>query len=535
MDPWSASTLFVALLILIPLATVVIGLVQAGPKWDHLASTVLWTYVWNTVILVGTVSILSLLFALPQAWLVSAFQFPGRKFFEWALVMPLAIPTYVAAFVYFQHTEAAIPALVEIRKSFGVDAFIWSEKILRYGLLSILMAGVLSPYLYISARTSFSRQQRATIEAARTLGRGPFSVFFTVALPLARPAIVAGLSLILMEVVNDYGAVHFFGVPTLTEGIFRTWFGLGDRSSALRLAGLVMLAVLFVLLIERGQRGKARFSEFSRDQSPTSRVKLGAGGGIVAMTVCLIPLVIGLIYPLWQLIGWAVMTFDTVIRNTFREQLLHSLLLSLITAAVLTGIAVLLVYTSRLHPVRWIRGIIRFSTMGYAAPGAVIAVGVMVSFGMIDRGVKAGSGWLGLADSPFISGTIFAICFAYLVRFLTVAYQPVRAGMTRVCGNLDEASRTMGHSPAGTLFRINIPMIRGTLLAATMLVFVDILKELPLTMILRPTNFETLSTTAFGYAKEGRIHECSVPSLIIIAAGAIGLFILNRFMRHKEA
>lgn len=520
-DGWSASTVFLGLLIVAPLAAVLIGVGTEGPKWEHVKETVLTSYINNTLILVVTVSLLSILFAVLPAWLVSTCEFPGRRALEWLLVMPLAIPTYVAAFVYFQLPEEAIPLLIEIRLKFGVDAFLWAEIILRYGVLSILLAGVLYPYLYLAVRTSFSLQRKALIEASRMLGKSITGTFFKVALPLARPAMVAGLSLIIMEVVNDYGAVNFFGVPTLTEGIFRTWFGLQDRNSAVRIAALAMGVILLVLVVERTQRGRTRFSETDSSSAPLSRQQLGFLPALVAILVCAVPLGIGLIYPVIILSKWAWMTWEKVLKPEFIEQLSRSLLLSIGAAFFLTAVALLFAYALKLHPTRWMRLSNRVSTIGYATPGAVIAIGVMVTFGWIDN----------LFGQAVVSGTLFTICFAYLVRFLAVAYQPVSAGLTRVSDNLDESSRILGKSSLFTLCQIHMPLVRGTLFGAAMLVFVDILKELPLTMILRPANFNTLSTTAFGLAKEGRIHECAVPSLIIVAAGAIGLAILNRYLR----
>ncbi len=523
LDFWSISSLLTGILLILPLAAVFLGLARSGPKWDHLASTVLGTYVGNTIVLVVTVSLLCLIFALLPAWLVSAFDFPGRKILEWALILPLAIPTYVAAFVYYQVPEAAIPLLIEVRSTFGVDAFLWAEKLLRYGLLSLIMAGVLFPYLFISARASFAQQRSAAIEAARILGRGSIPVFFTVALPLARPAIVAGITLIVMEVINDYGAVNFFGVPTLTEGIFRTWFGLGDRVSALRLAGVAMIAIVAILALERAQRGSSRFAEFSSGAAPLAPRRLGPVSAMGAIVACLIPLAIGFVFPVAQLAVWSAATAKEVITPEFVDQMGRSIGLAFGTAAVLALVALGFSYAVKLHPGPWMETVNRTATIGYAAPGAVVAVGVMVTLGAIDRWTPGSSFLLG--------GSLFAIVFAYAVRFLTVAYEPVRAGMSRVCGNLDEASRVLGHSPTESLLRIDFPLLRGTLLAAAMLVFVDILKELPLTMILRPANFETLATTAFGLAKEGRIHECAVPSLLIVVVGGTGLVLLNRLMR----
>ena len=289
LNGWTLFTLGLTFLILLPLGVVLGGLGQRGEHWSHIAETVLSGYIWNTVILVVLVSILCVLMALPAAWILSAFTFPGRRFFEWAMVLPLAIPTYVNAFVYMHVKESAIPLQIWIRQHHGIDAFLLSETILRYGLLSLLLASVLYPYLYLSVRASFLVQRRGVIEAAQLLGRRPASVFFTVALPLARPAMIAGLSLIIMELINDYGAVNFFGVPTLTEGIFRTWFGLQDRTSSLRIAGIMMLVVLIILLLERAQRGRARFSEHATDTTPLAHRKLGPLAATAALFTCLLP------------------------------------------------------------------------------------------------------------------------------------------------------------------------------------------------------------------------------------------------------
>jgi iron(III) transport system permease protein len=529
-DFWSTSTAVLALLILLPMAAVLMGLGRTGPEWSHIARTVLSTYVVNTLILILTVSVLSLLMALPAAWLVAAFEFPGRRFFEWGLILPLAIPTYVAAFAYYKVPEAAIPLLVWIRGNLGPDVYFQAEMLLRYGLLSLLMAGVLYPYLFISARASFSRQQGSVIEAAQILGRRPGSVFLTVALPLARPAIVAGLSLIVMEVVNDYGAVHFFGVPTLTEGIFRTWFGLGDRASAVRLAGIIMVVIFALLVAEHFQRGRARFAEDSSHARPLARRRLTAGRGALACGVCLIPFCIGVLIPLLQLTHWAAALGSVRLLRSW-QHFGHSLWLSLATAAVLTLVALLFAYAWKLHNVRWLRALSRLATMGYAVPGAVVALGVMICLGWFDERLSGWGGRLGL-PAVFLSGTLLAIGFAYIVRFLAVSFQPLHAGMDRICGSLDEASRVLGKPPLATLWRVNLPLLRGTILAALMLVFVDILKELPLTLILRPANFETLATIAFGMASEGRIQESALPSLMIILLGAAGLILLNRFMRE---
>ncbi len=508
-----------------PLVAALAGLAAEGPAWDHVASTVLGAYIFNTLVLAGAVGALCILLAVPAAWLVATCDFPGRAVFRWALVLPLAVPTYVAAFAFYKVPEAAIPLLLAIREAWGMEWFQAAEAGLRYGLLAASMAGVLYPYLYLAASVSFAQQRRAVLEAAQTLGRPPTDVFFTVALPLARPALVAGLSLVIMEVLNDYGAVHLFGVPTLTEGIFRTWFGLGDRTTALRIAGLVTAAVLIVLLVERLHRGRARFSEEAGASHPLQLRRLRGGTAFGAAVVCGMPLAVGLFYPVLQLAVWAWQTADTAAFMDFYTRTLHSASLALGAASGIAAIASFLVFTARMDGASWLRGAIRFANLGYAIPGAVVAVGVMTLFGQLDNFTHEIA-----ATLPLLSGTLGAIAFAYAVRFLAVAHHPIRAGAERVCGQLDNISRALGHGPAATFLRVDWPLLRRTVLAAAVLVFVDILKELPLTMILRPANFETLATVAFGLAKEGRIQECSIPSLTIVVMSAAALAVCAPFL-----
>lgn len=513
-DGWSGTALLICLIILLPLLALLTGIRQPAPSWPHLTHTVLAGYVWNTLWLILSVAGFSLLMAVPSAWLLTQFDFPGRRVLEWAVVLPLAVPTYVAAFVYRQIPEAAIPLLIRIRSAFGPDIFLLAEGLIRKGTLALFMAAVLSPYLYLSLRAAFSVQKRGVIEAARLLGRGPGSVFFTVALPLARPALTAGLCLIIMEVINDYGAVYFMGVPTLTVGIFRTWTGLGDLSAAVRLAGLILLGVFLILAVEQRQRGRARFSDAASSAPPVYHRPISGVKAWLCTLVCLMPFLIGFLIPLGQLLRWAWMSLQQAAFPFPWARMGHSLGLSLGAALLLTVLAVLLVYAQRLHPVRWLRYPVRAACMGYAIPGAVVAVGVMIFLGRFG-----------------LIGSLYAIGFGYLVRFLAVGVQPVSAGMERVCGSLDEASRVLGCPPGTTLLRINLPLIRGTLFSVTMLVFVDILKELPMTMILRPVDFDTLATLAFGLANESRIQACALPSLMIIFLAAAGLFSLNHFLR----
>ncbi|MEX2577873.1 MAG: iron ABC transporter permease [Verrucomicrobiales bacterium] len=523
-DRWGVGVALLAGVILLPLVAVLLHLGRESVEWEHLARTVLWGYLKNTLILVVAVTAVVLVMAVPPAWLVTNYNFPGRSIFSWALVLPLSIPTYVAAFVFYQGPEAAIPFFVWVRQNIGVDAFIAAELIVRYGLLIVMMAGVLFPYVYLACRAAFSQQSRTVIEAARCLGSSPWRVFFGVALPMARPAIVAGTALVVMEVVNDYGAVHFFGVPTLTEGIFRTWFNMGDQVSALRLAGIVMLAIAVLLVVEQLLRGRARYVEPEASGVPLVRTRLSARRGLLAFAACLVPLTIGFLFPVARLAVWAWLnlTSDAGVSFQAGAALGRGLLLAVATAGSVTLAAALFMYAVRLRQSATRQVLGRAAGLGYATPGAVIAVGVLVVFGTFDR--------FDLPRLPIVSGTLFAIGFAYMVRFFAIPLQFARAGMDRLGKPIEEASRILGRAPMATFLRIDLPLLRGPLIAAGMLLFVDILKELPLTLILRPANFETLATIAFSLASEARLQACAVPSLLIVIAGGIGLIVMNRWI-----
>jgi len=517
-----------AVLILLPVFAVLLRLGEASPEWGHLSRTVLPGYLGNTLVLVVATVALSLLLSVLPAWLVTTCEFPGRRLLSWTLVLPLAIPTYVAAFVYYQIPEAAIPLLVRIRQSAGVDAFLAAELVLRYSLLVLMLAAVLQPYVYLACRAAFARQGRLLIEASRCLGDSPRRAFFGVALPLARPAMVAGSALVAMEVVNDYGAVHFFGVPTLTEGIFRTWFGMGDKVAALRIAGILVLAVTGLLVLEQALRGRARYACPEGGDSPLQRLRLSPAKALAALAVCLVPLALGFLYPVARLGHWAWLHLSSAVERAPWDgaALGRGFALALGTAFGATLLAAIFAYAARLRETRYRRLLLRSAGIGYAMPGAVVALGVLAVLGAFDR--------LSIPFLPMLGGTLFAISFAYTARFFAVPLQLAKAGMDRLGKPLEEASRLLGSPPLETFLRIDLPLLRAPLVAGGMLLFVDILKELPLTLILRPVNFETLATRAYSLASEARLQACAIPALLIVAAGAAGLLIMNRWLQPSS-
>ncbi len=527
-DFWSVAVVLCALLLLAPLIAVFIGVFQPTEEWQHLASTVLPGYLLNTLILVFGVGLVSVLFAVPAAWFVATYDFPTRRFWKWALVMPLAVPTFASAFTYFDVLELSIPLIIKVRDAWGFGASQWVERLIRYGMLILLLSSVLYPYIYLSLRSTFSKQQGVYFEAGRMLGKRPSSIFRRVALPMARPTLIAGLSLVIMEVVNEYGAVNLFGVPTLTEGIFRTWFGLGDRASGLRLAVIVVIIVFPILAFEAWQRKRLRYVEGAQTNVAHRRVRLGWRRAWIVVFFCALPVLIGFVFPVLRLVYWAIVATEGFDFVGFLGQAARSLGLASATALLLSVVAFFLAFSVRVKGDSKVCKLVQASTLGYAIPSVVTAVGVMVLLGSIDHLLSD------VSLSLVLSGSLFAISFAYMVRFMTVAYQPLNASMQGVCTTLHEASRTLGQGNWQSLTRIHWPLLRMNILACATLVFIDIMKELPLTLVLRPSDFETLATFAFGFAKEGYIYDCALPSLLIISLGVWGLLVIERWV-DKEA
>jgi iron(III) transport system permease protein len=533
LTPWSISALVVVTLTTLPLFVIAGGIFKPSTEiWQHLASTVLWVYIGNSALLMVGVGTLALVFGLAPAWLVSAYDFPGRRTFEWSLVLPLAIPTYIIAYTYAGVFEYGSP-MSGLLDTLWPDAETWRVRAMlmsREGAM-VMMALVLYPYVYVIARASFVRQSGAVLETARSLGRGPWNTFFKVALPMARPAVVGGLTLVLMEVLNEYGAVKYFGVPTFTTGIFRAWFPLNDPMSAMRLSGILLLFVFSLIIFERAQRGRARFDDGARGYRPTARRTLGKRGRWLSFSVCFIPLALGFLVPVLQLLGWAAKAGLGSVDTRFVELTLHSFLLALGAAATAVLAALLISYAARLSPTPLLRAASKVAVLGYSIPGAVIAVGVFIPFVWMDRRVD--TFMRASFDYPtglLLSGTLIALVFAYVVRFLAVALNPLESGFKRICGNLDETSRSLGVPPLKTLLKVDLPLLRGTILSAALLVFVDVLKELPLTLILRPFNFDTLATRAFQLATDEQLTQSAMPALLIIAVGLVPVIVLNKLI-----
>jgi iron(III) transport system permease protein len=530
-DAWTLSTVLIALVLALPLITIVgFWFVPAGEVWRHLAATVLDEYIRNSLLLMFGVAIGTAALGVPTAWLCSMCRFPGRTAFEWALLLPLAMPAYIIAYTYTGMLDFAGPLQTSLRAWTGWDyGDYWFPQVRSVGGAAVMLSLVLYPYVYLLARAAFLEQSTCTLEVARSLGATPWAAFRRIALPLARPAIITGLSLAMMETLADYGTVQYFGVGTFTTGIFRTWFGLGSAAAAAQLAAGLLAFVFMLIGLERWSRGQSRFHHTSRRYQPLPHFELRGARGAMAFSACLVPLLLGFMLPAGQLLIWAVRTADRMIDAEFLRLAANSLMLALTAAAMILALALILAYGKRIRGTRQIAFAVNLAGLGYAIPGAVIAIGVVIPFAWLDNTLDA---WMrvtfGVSTGLLLSGTLVALIFAYTVRFLAVSLHTVEAGLSKIHPSMDDAARSLGRTPGQVLREIHMPIMRGTGLTALLLVFVDVMKELPATLIMRPFDFNTLAVRAFELAADERLADSSSAALTIVLAGIIPIIILSR-------
>lgn len=530
-SPLLVAALLIALLTGLPVASVGFNLLLGGTSttWSHLASTVLPEYVANSLTLCAGVGLGVAVVGVTTAWLTAMHDFPGRRFFEWALVLPLAVPAYVMAYVYTDFLQFVGPVQTTLRELFGWEYGDYRFPDIRTLPGAILMfVFVLYPYVYLLARTAFLERAGGVLEAARTLGTGPWRAFFTVSLPLARPAIAAGVALALMETLADYGTVAYFAVNTFTTGIYRAWFSLGDRVASAQLAAILLGFVLLLVALERSTRGRARYhNTSSRHRPPPGR--LHGLAGLAALLACLTPLLLGFLLPAGLLLRMAVGEGDAQFGERFVMLARNSLTLSGITALLAVALAVLLAYSARLSKTFVAQGLNRLVGLGYAVPGTVIAVGVLIPVTRLDNWL-AGQWESAFGTNPglLLTGGIAALIYAYLARFLAVALQTVEASLSKITPSMDDAARSLGLGQGATLRRVHVPILRGSLFTAALLVFVDVMKELPATLVMRPFNFDTLATQAYNLASDERLAEASTSALAIVVVGLLPLIVLSR-------
>lgn len=529
--------LLLCLLLSIPIFTIFASITSpTDGVWQHLYDTVLGDYVTHSLTLMVGVGFLVLLLGIGPAWLVTMTQFPGSRILEWALVLPLAMPAYIIAYTYSGIMDVGGPMQSWIRETFSLRfGEYWFPDIRTLGGAVAMLSLVLYPYVYLLSRAAFIEQSVCVLEVSRTLGASPFRAFSRVALPLARPAIIAGLSLVLMETLADYGTVQYFGVSAFTTGIFRTWFGLGSSTAAAQLSAVLLVFILLLILAEQWSRHKARYHHTSNKYTRLPRIELRGWKRAAAMTYCIFPVLFGFVVPVIQLSMWAVDTWELIDKDGFLTLAMNSLKLATITAVIALALGLGIIYCKRLRPTLTLRGIVRVLGLGYAIPGTVIAVGVMIPFAWFDNTLDA---WMrerfDISTGLLFSGTLVAVVFAYLVRFLPVSLNTLDAGLGKIKPTMDDAGRSMGLKPLQILWRVHMPIMRGSLLTASLLVFVDVLKELPATLILRPFNFNTLAIRTYELANQERLAEASSSALMIVVAGIIPVIILSKTISRSR-
>jgi len=535
---WQPGILLTALIFSIPVLTIASFLLQpSGDVWQHLVDTVLTDYLLNSALLMIGVALGTLSMGVICAWLTSLCQFPGKKLFVWTLLLPLAMPAYIIAYTYTGMFDFAGPVQTQIRDwtGWGYGDYYFPEVRSLGGAIAMLSL-VLYPYVYLLARAAFLEQSVCVIEVSRTLGCSAWSSFYRVALPLARPAIVAGLSLALMETLADYGTVSYFGLGVFTTGIFRTWFGLGDSTAAAKLAAILLLFVFALVVIERWSRHRAQYHHTTNRYRQLPQYRLTGFRAFMAFLGCLLPLLFGFILPAFQLSLWALDTYAIMIDASFIRLTVNTILLGLSTAVLAVLLALFLAYGKRVLANKLVFASVRVVATGYAVPGTIIAVGVIIPLAWFDNTLDAYMrDRFEISTGLLLSGTLFAVMFAYLVRFLAVSIQAVESGLVKIRFSMDEAARSLGYKPMETLFKIHLPLMKGSVLTALLIVIVDVMKELPATLILRPFNFNTLAVRAFELASDERLADSSTAALMIVVVGLLPVILLSKSISSSRA
>ena len=540
--PLSAISLFVALSVAMPVLSVGANLFigGTGDTWGHLVTMVLPEYVVNSLWLCLGVGVLAASMGTVSAWLVAMLDFPGRRVFEWALLLPMAMPAYVLAYTYTDFLQFVGPVQTGLREAFGWrKGDYWFPDIRSLGGAVAMFAFVLYPYVYLLARTAFLERASGMLDAARMLGLGPIEAFVRVSVPLARPAIAAGVALVLMETLADYGTVAYFAVPTFTTGIYRAWFSLGDRAAAAQLAAGLLGFVILLLALEKLSRGRARYHDTSMRRNRERR-RLHGVRAALAFLGCLVPVALGFLLPAMLLIRMALGEAEVEFGARFVVLARNSVGVAAVTAVVAALLAVLIAYGARLAARSRTGGVVaaanRLVGLGYAVPGSVIAVGVLIPVTRLDHWLGALWQQLGGGNPGLIlTGGIAALIYAYLARFLSIALQSVEAGLHKVTPAMDAAAHSLGCGEGETLRRVHLPMLYGSVLTAALLVFVDVMKELPATLVMRPFNFDTLATQTYTLAADERLAEASTAALAIVAVGLLPIFVLARQIARGRA
>ncbi|ELI5720072.1 iron ABC transporter permease [Vibrio fluvialis] len=534
---WKTSSVALATLLVLPILAIFFTAIgQTDDVFAHLLSTVMPTYAFNTVVLTLSVMALALLFGIPSAWLMAMCRLPGEKVLQWALVLPLAIPGYIVGYIFTGWFDYAGPIQVWLREQTGwMAGEYYFPDIRSLAGASIVLALVLYPYVYLMCRAAFMEQNVSLLQSARLLKCSPWESFRRISLPLVRPSISVALSLVAMETVGDFGTVSYFAVNTLTTAVYDTWMNYSNLTAAAKISAVMLVIVLLLLSAERYSRRRQKLYQSQFNSHEDFRYALRGWKKWLALLWCWGLVCVAFIFPLLQLLSYAYTYFEQSWTAEFREYALNSLQVSL--SAALIGVAVALVvnFYSRLKSNRVSVALMRLSSMGYAVPGTVLAIGVMVPVLTLDHAVNDVAKAMQWGRPGLIfSGTMFAIIFALIVRFSAVAIGSIESSLNKISPSLDMAARTMGCQANAMLWRVHLPLVRRGALIAGLLVFIESMKELNAALLLRPFNFETLATYVYNYASDEHLELAALPAVLLVLVGLIPLVVVNRSLEQNH-
>ena len=512
-----------------PLVIVLLSLTgDYSDNWTHLYNFVLGDYITNSILLVLGVGLISLIIGTSSAWIITKYDFFGRRILEWALILPLAIPPYILAYTFTGLFDDYGSANEFIRWIFNLDSsFVFFPNVRNIFGAIIVFAFTLYPYIYLISRAAFLNQSKTLTDAGRILGLGGYRIFINLGLPMIRPAVIAGLMLVIMETLSDFGAVDHFAIQTFTTGIFRTWYGMYDLHTAMQLASLLLLFIIVFLVLERSSRMNAAYSSPVSNANSSSSEKLNGSKSFLCFVGCFIPIFIGFILPIIELSRWAFAYNTGFFNETFFIQAKNTILIALMASIVCTVIAFTINFSVRHTNVIFLKRINPFLSVGYGVPGLILAVGIVQMFTYLDKGIFIGFDFV-------LTGSLFGLLLAYLIKSYALSNSTIESGFERLSNRLDDSARVLKSSGWNLLLRVHFPLMKTSLLTSILLVMSEVVKELPATLILRPFNFDTLAVSTYIYAAEERMFEAASPAIAIVVIGLIPIIILTRMIKDSK-
>ena len=526
---WIIFPIIVFVFFLMPLIAVLSSLFgEYSDNWSHLYNYVLFDYMKNSAVLVFGVSIMALIIGAGSAWLVSNFDFLGKRFFEWALILPLSIPPYILAYTFTGLFDSYGTLNNLIRNIFELEqSYIFFPSIRNIWGAILVFSFTLYPYIYLVTRSAFLNQSRSTLEAGRILGLSRFEISFKLAMPMIRPAIIGGLMLVIMETLSDFGAVEHFSIPTFTTGIFRTWYGMGDLLTAMQLSSFLLILIAIFLFIENKSRRNADFVSDSSTHRPIQIERLNSKYSVLAFVFCSIPLLVGFILPTSELLVWAIYYNPSFFDDRFLDAAINTITLALIAAVLCSMIALLINFSVRINKNKILKILSSFLSIGYALPGLILAVGIVQTTTFIDSNLLN-------KTSLALTGSVFGLVLAYIIKSYALSNNTISSGMEKISMGIDNSARVLKSSGWNLLGRIHFPLLKTSFFTSIMLVISEVVKELPATLILRPFNFDTLAVSTYIYAAEERMRDAAAPSIAIIIVGLIPIIIITRMIRSSR-